>query len=285
MRTKISKISIIGAGLMGNGIALVTALGGYEITVHDVSQELIDAGLQQNFEWIDGQVHKDKMEASEADLVKSKFVGELSLQKSVSDTDLVIEAVIEKMEIKQALWKKIGEYAPEHAIFGSNTSSLSITEMANSSGRPDKFLGLHFFNPPIVLRLLEYVKGYLTSKGTLEQAIKFGESIGMETVVAEDSPGFVVTRLLLPFLNEAFFALQEGLASKEDIDKAIKLGLGHPMGPLTLSDFVGLDTLLYACEFLHKEFGESKYRPCPLLRKMVRAGKLGRKTGEGFYKY
>lgn len=282
---QLRNIVVIGAGQMGAGIALVSAKYGYNVTMNDIKQEFIDGGLNRNFKWIDRQVNKGKIAETEGEAIKSRLHGELDLATAVSTADLVIEAVIENMDIKKKVWSTAGEHAPAHAIFGSNTSSLSITEMAQASGRSDKFVGAHFFNPPVILKLIEFIKGYNTSEETLEAVMAYGKSMEMRTVLANEAPGFIVNRVLMPFLNEAYFALQEGVATKEDIDAGVKFGLNHPMGPLILSDFIGLDTILYISEYLHQELGEDKYRPCPLLRKMVRAGKLGRKTGEGFYKY
>ncbi|MHA2252468.1 MAG: 3-hydroxyacyl-CoA dehydrogenase family protein [Candidatus Kariarchaeaceae archaeon] len=282
--TSIKKIAVIGSGQMGAGIGLLSASYGYEVVFNDIKQEFIEGGLNNNKKWLDRQVSKGKMDQAKADEIYGRMSGELSLEKSVSDVDLVIEAIIENMDIKKATWEKIGNSAPENTIFGSNTSSLSITEMAKASGRPDKFVGIHFFNPPIILKIIEYIKGYETADETLQTVVEYGKSMEMNTVTANESPGFIVNRLMIPQLNEAYYALQEGIASKEDIDSAMKFGLNHPMGPLTLSDFIGLDTILFITEYLHSELGE-KFKPCPLLRKMVRAGKLGRKTGEGFYTY
>jgi len=282
---KIENVTVIGSGQMGAGIALVCATSGYNVKMNDIEQRFIDGGMEKNLHWLDRQVSKNRMTQEEHDASAARLTGVLDLQEAVKDADLVIEAVIENMDVKKSLWSKVGKFAKDSCIFGSNTSSLSITEMATASGRPDKFLGTHFFNPPVILRLIEFIKGYSTSSETMDIAIEFGKSMNMDTVMAAEAPGFIVNRVLMPFLNEAYFALQEGVATREDIDKAVKLGLNHPMGPLTLSDFIGLDTVLYISEYLHKELGEDKYRPCPLLRKMVRAGKLGRKSGEGFYKY
>ena len=282
--SEIKKIAIIGAGQMGAGIGLLAAHYGYQIIFNDVEQRFIDSGLQRNQSWLDKQVQKGKLAQDKASSISNLMSGVLSLEEAVKDVDLVIEAIIENLDIKKATWERIGKAAPPHTIFGSNTSSLSITEMAKASGRPQKFVGIHFFNPPIILKIIEYIKGYETSEETLQQARGFGKSMEMNTVTANETPGFIVNRLMIPQLNEAYYALQEGVATKEDIDTAMKFGLNHPMGPLTLSDFIGLDTILFIAEYLHSELGE-KFRPCPLLRKMVRAGKLGRKTGEGFYKY
>ncbi|MHA2169309.1 MAG: 3-hydroxyacyl-CoA dehydrogenase family protein [Candidatus Kariarchaeaceae archaeon] len=282
--TNIKKISVIGSGQMGAGIALVSAIYGYEVVMNDIEQGFIDNGLENNKKWLDRQVQKERMTQDKVDEILYRMKGELDLEISVKDADLVIEAIIENLDIKNVTWEKIGKLAPEHTIFGSNTSSLSITEMAKASGRPEKFLGIHFFNPPVIMKIIEFIKGYETSGRTLDLAMDYGKSLEMNTVVANETPGFIVNRLMIPQLNEAYYALMEGVASREDIDTAMKFGLNHPMGPLTLSDFIGLDTILFITEYLYSELGE-RYRPCPLLRKMVRAGKLGRKTGEGFYKY
>jgi len=280
----IDNISIIGAGQMGAGIGLVSAIYGYTVKFYDIKQEFVDGGLTRNQKYLDRQVSKERMTKDQAEEISSRMSGTLDLQAAVKDADLVIEAIVENLDIKKKVWKEIGEYAPEHTIFGSNTSSLSITEMATASGRPAKFVGTHFFNPPVVLKIIEFIKGYETSEETLKSVVDYGKSMEMKTVEANEAPGFIVNRLMIPQLNEAYIALQEGIASKEDIDTAMKFGLNHPMGPLTLSDFIGLDTILFIAEYLHEELGE-KFRPAPLLRKMVRAGKLGRKSGEGFYAY
>lgn len=282
--SELKNITVVGSGQMGAGIALVSAYYGYNVIMNDIAQEFIDRGMERNIKWIDRQVGKGKLELEKADEIKERLTTVLDLESAVKNADMVIEAIIENIDIKKETWAKIGSFAPEHTIFGSNTSSLSITEMAKASGRPKKFLGTHFFNPPIILKLIEFVHGYETSDETIAIAKEYGKKLEMETVLAVESPGFIVNRLLLPQLNEAYFALEQGIASKEDIDKGMKIGLNHPMGPLTLSDFIGLDTILFIGEYLHSELGE-KFRPAPLLRKMVRAGKLGRKTGEGFYKY
>lgn len=281
---EIKKIAIIGAGQMGAGIGLVSAIYGYEVKFYDVEQRFVDGGLSRNKSYLDRQVSKERITQEKADEIYSRFSGSLDLKETVSDVDLVIEAIIENLDIKKKVWAEIGEHAPAHTIFGSNTSALPITELAQASGRPKKFVGTHFFNPPVVLKIIEFIKGYETSEETLKAAVAYGESMEMKTVEANEAPGFIVNRMLLPMLNEAYYTLMEGVATKEDIDNAVKFGLNHPMGPLTLSDFVGLDTILFIGDYMASELGD-KYKPCPLLRKMVRAGKLGRKSGEGFYKY
>jgi len=269
---------------MGAGIGLLSAIYGYNVTFYDITQELVDNGLGKNLVYLDRQVDKKRISADVRQEVTSRMHGEIDLEKSVIEADMVIEAIVENLTIKKQVWSKIGKLAPEHCIFGSNTSSLSITEMAKASGRPHKFLGTHFFNPPIILKIIELIKGYETSEETLQIAAAYGKTMEMETVEANEAPGFIVNRLMIPQLNEAYYALEQGVASREDIDNAMKFGLNHPMGPLKLSDFIGLDTILFIAEYLHQELGE-KFRPAPLLRKMVRAGKLGRKSGEGFYIY
>ncbi|MHA2502831.1 MAG: 3-hydroxyacyl-CoA dehydrogenase family protein [Candidatus Kariarchaeaceae archaeon] len=282
--TKIENITVVGAGQMGAGIGLVSAIYGYNVVLYDIADEFVSNGLNKNFSYLERQVSKDRMTPEKMEEIKTRMRGELDLQAAVSSADLVIEAIVENLGIKNKVWADIGKYAPEHTIFGSNTSSLSITEMAKASGRPEKFLGTHFFNPPVIMKIIEFIKGYETSEETLRAAVEYGKSMEMQTVEANEAPGFIVNRLMIPQLNEAYHALEQGVASREDIDTAMKFGLNHPMGPLTLSDFIGLDTILFIAEYLHAELGE-KFKPAPLLRKMVRAGKLGRKTGEGFYKY
>lgn len=281
----IKKVVVAGAGQMGSGIAQVFAQSGYEVILSDITDELAQAGKAKIEKDLTRLVSKGKITEERKKEILDRITPTTDLENFAKDADLLVEAIIEKMEIKKEFFKRVDGILPERAILASNTSSLSITEMASVTSRPEKFLGAHFFNPPPVMKLIEFIKGYQTSQETLETMIDLGKKLGKTTVIAVEAPGFIVNRLLMPFLNEAYFALQEGVATPEDIDTAIKLGLNHPMGPLELSDFIGLDTILYVAEYLFTELGEDKYRPCPLLRKMVRAGKLGRKTGEGFYKY
>ena len=281
----IKKVVVVGAGQMGSGIAQVFAQAGYEVILSDITEELAQKGKERISKGLDRIVKKGKITEEQKNEILAKIHPTVDLETHAKDADLLIEAIIEKMEAKKELFKKVDKILPERAILASNTSSLSITEMASVTSRPEKFLGAHFFNPPPVMKLIEFIKGYQTSQETLETMIDLGKKLGKTTVIAVEAPGFIVNRLLMPFLNEAYFALQEGVATVEEIDTAVKLGLNHPMGPFELSDFIGLDTILYIAEYLFNEFGEDKYRPCPLLRKMVRAGKLGRKSGEGFYKY
>ncbi len=281
----IKKVVVAGAGQMGSGIAQVFAQSGYEVILSDITDELAQAGKAKIEKDLTRLVSKGKITEERKKEILDRITPTTDLENLAKDADLLVEAIIEKMEIKKEFFKRVDGILPKRAILASNTSSLSITEMASVTSRPEKFLGAHFFNPPPVMKLIEFIKGYQTNQETLETMIDLGKKLGKTTVIAVEAPGFIVNRILMPFLNEAYFALQEGVATPEDIDTAIKLGLNHPMGPLELSDFIGLDTILYVSEYLFDELGEDKYRPCPLLRKMVRAGKLGRKTGEGFYKY
>lgn len=281
----ITKIAVIGAGLMGSGIAQVAAQSGFQVNLNDVEQRFIDKGMGTIDKNLKRMAEKGKMEASEADAVRSRIKGTLSLSEAVSDVDVVIEAVIEKMDLKTSLWKQVDSLAKPGTVFATNTSGLSITEMAAVTSQPDKFVGMHFFNPVPVMKLVEIIRGYATSDETValikEMTGKFGKT-GIEVL---EAPGFVVNRILVPMITEAIFVLQEGLASAAEIDEGMKLGANHPMGPLALADLVGLDTLLNVQQHLYEEFGDSKYRPPVLLKKMVKAGHLGRKSGKGFFDY
>ena len=281
---EITNVTILGSGQMGAGIGLVCAIHDYNVVFYDVKEEFVNNGIERNKKWIKRQVEKNKLSKENAELITQKMSGTISLEAAVSNSDLIIEAIIENLDIKKELWAKVANFAPEHTIFGSNTSSLSISEMAKASKRPSKFLGTHFFNPPVILKLIEFIQTTHTSEETMNIAIQFGQTLGMDTVKAKETPGFIVNRLLIPQLNEAYLLLENDIASKEDIDTAMKIGLNHPMGPLTLSDFIGLDTILYIAEYLHKHLGP-KYKPADILYDLVNQGKMGRKSGEGFYTY
>jgi 3-hydroxybutyryl-CoA dehydrogenase len=281
---EVRKLSVIGSGQMGAGIAHVSALGGISTTMVDVSLEILEkafAGIRSNLQ---KGVKLDKISQEIMETTLGLLRLEPDLEKGVLEADMVIEAIPEKIELKLEMFQKMDQWCKEDAIFASNTSALSITEMAAATRRPEKFIGMHFFNPVHIMRLVEIVRGLETDDETYRIAKTVAERMGKETVAVSESPGFVTSRINVLLGNEAFYLLQEGVASAEDIDKAIKLGLNHPMGPFELVDLVGLDTRLSVLEFLHHRLGE-KYRPCPLLVKYVKAGRLGKKTGKGVYDY
>ena len=282
---EIKKVCVLGAGLMGAGIAQVAAQAGLPVTVRDVEDRFVDKGMTTIRQNLDRAVSKAKMEASEAAAVMGRVRGTTELKGAVTDADLVIEAVIEVMEVKKAVFKELDALCKPTAILASNTSGLSITEMAAVTRRPDKVIGVHFFNPVPVMKLVELIRGFVTSDDTLSVSKAFVEKLGKTPIEVKEAPGFAVNRILCPMINEAIFLYAEGVASGEDIDRGMVLGANHPIGPLALADLVGLDTLLHVMDGLHRELGEDKYRAAPLLRKMVRAGHLGRKSGKGFYAY
>jgi 3-hydroxybutyryl-CoA dehydrogenase len=282
---EIKKIAVIGAGLMGSGIAQVAAQSGYEVNLMDVEQRFIDKGVGAIEGNLKRNVEKGKMLQADADAVRGNIKTFLSIPDAVADVDIVIEAVIEIMDLKRSVFKDLDEAAKESTIFATNTSGLSITEMAAVTGRPDRVVGMHFFNPVPVMKLVEVIRGFATSDSSVEIIKNLSAKMGKTAIEVQEAPGFVVNRILVPMIIEAVFVLQEGLASAAEIDDGMKLGANHPIGPLALADLVGLDTLLHVQEHLYEEFGDPKYRPPVLLKKMVRAGKLGRKSGEGFYSY
>lgn len=274
-------VGVIGAGTMGQGIANAFATAGYNVTVCDIKIEWAQNGINKICAKLDKLVSREKMTAEKAEGIKANLTaGEY---KDLADCDLIVEAVLEKMEIKKDLFKTLDEICKEDCIFGTNTSSLSVTEIAN--GIKHNVIGMHFFNPADRMKLVEVISGENTPVETKEAIIEYSKSLGKTPVEVAEGPGFVVNRILIPMINEACFIYQEGLASVEDIDTAMKLGANHPMGPLALGDLIGLDIVLDVMEVLYSETGDPKYRPCTLLKKMVRAGKLGQKTKQGFYSY
>jgi len=281
---EIRKVGVVGCGLMGSGIVEVCARAGYEVVVREVNDEFLQKGLGRIKKSMSRGVRKGKLAQEDMDAAWGRIKGTTTLA-DMADCDIAIEAAVENMEIKKSIFAELDGILPPHAILASNTSSLCITEMASVTKRGDKVLGIHFFNPVPVMPLIEFVRTILTSDETMAIAREFGASLGKTMVTAKDTPGFIVNRLLIPYLLDAVRIYENGLASKEDIDTAIKLGLNHPMGPLTLLDFVGLDTCLFIADAMYEEFKDPRYAAPPLLRRMVLAGHLGRKSGKGFYDY
>jgi len=281
---EIRKVGVVGCGLMGSGIVEVCARAGYEVVVREVNDEFLQKGLGRIKKSMSRGVRKGKLAQEDMDAAWGRIKGTTTLA-DMADCDIAIEAAVENMEIKKSIFAELDGILPPQAILASNTSSLCITEMASVTKRGDKVLGIHFFNPVPVMPLIEFVRTILTSDETMAIAREFGASLGKTMVTAKDTPGFIVNRLLIPYLLDAVRIYENGLASKEDIDTAIKLGLNHPMGPLTLLDFVGLDTCLFIADAMYEEFKDPRYAAPPLLRRMVLAGHLGRKSGKGFYDY
>jgi len=278
------KIMVLGAGTMGAGIVQNAASSGIEVVLRDIKQEFVDKGIKGIEKNLAKLVEKGKMEAANKDAIMGRIQGTVDMA-AAKDVDLVIEAAIEIMDIKKSIFKELDEICKPECILASNTSALSLTEIGAATGRPDKVIGMHFFNPVPAMKLVEIIRGAATSQATYDAIKDLSLSMGKAPVEINEAPGFVVNRLLIPMCNEGMYALMEGVANAADIDTSMKFGAGHLMGPLALADMIGLDICLKVMETLHKEFGDSKYRPCPLLIKLVRANKLGRKTGEGFFTY
>jgi 3-hydroxybutyryl-CoA dehydrogenase len=281
---EIKNVSVIGGGTMGNGIAHVFAMKGFNVNLVETSEELYYRAFNTISQNLDRQVKKAVITESDKNTIIKKINKVISIENIPINSELIIEAIFENKEAKQAIFNKLDKMLKPNSIFASNTSSISITELA-ASCRPDKFIGMHFMNPVPVMKLIEIIRGYSTSDGTFNTIKGLSQKLDKIPVEVFDYPGFISNRILLPMINEAIFALMESVASKEDIDTVMKLGMNHPMGPLALADFIGLDVCLAIMEVLYNGYNDSKYRPCPLLKKMVAANKLGRKTGEGFYMY
>ncbi|MCK9364502.1 MAG: 3-hydroxyacyl-CoA dehydrogenase NAD-binding domain-containing protein [Syntrophales bacterium] len=281
---EIKNICVLGAGLMGNGITQVCAEAGFHVKMRDIEQRFIDNGMNNIRKNLARDVQKGKKTQAQADEILGRIKPVLDLKEAAADADVVVEVVVEVMNIKKQVYAELEEIVSDKCLFFTNTSGLSITEMAAITKRPDRFIGTHFFNPVPVMRLLEIIRGYETSEATLAVAKTWGEKLGKECIVVKEAPAFVVNRILCLMLNEAFFVLGEGLATPEDIDKGMVLGCNQPIGPLALSDLIGNDTLLHIMEGLRRELGD-KYIPAPLLVQLVRAGRFGRKSGKGVYDY
>lgn len=281
---EIKKVAIIGAGTMGNGIAHVFAQSGFDVQFVDIKDDFLEKGLSTISKNLDRQIKKEIISEEEKVTILNRITKVVGVENVDPDTDLIVEAIIENKEAKLSVFNKLEEIIKKDSIFSSNTSSISITEL--SAGiRADKFIGMHFMNPVPVMKLVEVIRGYSTSDETYNVVKNLAEQLGKTPVEVHDYPGFISNRVLMPMINEAIFALYEGVASADAIDTVLKLGMNHPMGPLTLADFIGLDVCLAIMEVLYEGFNDPKYRPCPLLKKMVAAKKLGRKSCEGFYKY
>ena len=279
------KAAVIGAGTMGNGIAQVFAVHGHQVTLVDAVQDGLDRGMATVRKSLDRFVAKEKMSAEDADAVYARITPSTDLASGVADADIVVEAVFENEEVKKEVFCELDKHAPQGCILATNTSSISITAIATATARPESVVGMHFMNPVPLMKLVELIKGEQSSDEVVARTKAIAEGLGKTVGVAEDYAGFVANRILMPMINEAAFALYEGVATREDIDTIMKLGMNHPMGPLTLADFIGLDVCVNILDYLHEQFGDPKFRCAPNLRRMVAAGKLGRKSGAGFYDY
>lgn len=280
----IKKVAVIGAGAMGSGIAYICALKGYDVAIAEVNEDLLKHGVAKIRQMIVDGVSRGKLVPKEAEVILGRVKGTTDLVEAARDSDLALEAVFEDIDVKREVFKKLDENCPAHAVLASNTSALSITEMAKSTKRPDRIVGVHFFNPPYAMKLVEIVMGEQTSEDTRKIVDAFARGLGKETVTVKDSAGFIVNRLVLPMLNEAAYLVYEGKTTIEDVDKAVTLGMNFPAGPFRLADFVGLDVALAVLQHLQEAFGD-KFKPCPLLVEKVKNGHFGIKTRKGFYDY
>jgi 3-hydroxybutyryl-CoA dehydrogenase len=281
---EIRTVAVVGSGLMGSGIAEVTARAGHTTLVREVNGELLEQGMGRIRKSLDRAVDKGKLDAPVRDEVMGRVRGTTALD-DLAEADLVIEAIVENLDVKKELFAALDDICPEHTLFASNTSSLTVTEMAAATNRPDRFLGLHFFNPVPVMKLVEVVRTIATGDAAFDTAYQFVQALGKQPVEAKDASGFIVNRLLVPYMLDAIRSLEQGLGSIEDIDRSMVLGLGYPMGPFTLADFVGIDTLFRIAEIMYEEYAETRFAPPPLLRRMVTLERFGRKSGRGFYDY
>lgn len=281
----INQTAVVGAGTMGNGIAHVFALHGHDVTMIDVDPDRLDKAVSTIAQNLERQVSKDKIEETDKEAALDRIATTTNTAEGVEQVDLVVEAVPEEQSLKADVFGSLDAHAPADAILASNTSSISITWIAAKTTRPEQVIGMHFFNPVPVMTLVEVVRGQRTSDATFDAVSGLAKDLDKTPVEVEDYPGFVSNRVLMPMINEAIFCVMEGVATPEDIDTVMTLGMNHPMGPLTLADFIGLDVCLHIMDVLHEELGDDKYRPCPLLRRKVTAGQLGRKSGEGFFTY
>jgi 3-hydroxybutyryl-CoA dehydrogenase len=279
------KVAVIGAGTMGNGIAQTYAANGHNVTLVDMSQEGLDRGLTAIRKSLDRFVKKEKITQEQSDEIMARVAGSTDLPTAVADVDMVVEAVFEREDVKKDVFVQLDKHAPQGAILATNTSSISITAIASATSRPESVVGMHFMNPVPLMKLVELIKGEKTSDEVVSRTKEIAEGLGKTVGVAEDYAGFISNRVLMPMINEAAFTLYEGVATRDDIDTIMKLGMNHPMGPLALADFIGIDVCVNILDYMRDQFGDPKFRCAPNMRRMVEAGKLGRKSGEGFYTY